>query len=442
VSEEKEDFNILFEQVIARGLCTRCGVCSGVCPTRAISLDDDAFPLLSGDCSKCGFCVNCCPGGEVNFPELSRRIFKRDYHPDDLCGHVENMYVSYPTDHKVRMAGASGGLTTGLLVYLLEKKEIDGAIVVDMDSEKGYLTKGVLATTTQEIYDAAKSKYCITPSMDVLKTIRKTEGRFAVVALPCQLHGLRKLEQVDPSLSNKICYYFGLFCNCNLEVNTHIEAIRACNIRLDDVEKFNFRGGVWPGGFHVRKKDGSEISLHKINIKNVMNVMFRIYGSTRCYLCYDALAEYADLSFGDFWSFDYAEDWSDHKSCTLVYQRTSRGRELLEKASADGAICMDKLPVERNSKRILKMARGKKNRTTARLYRREKKGLPNPNYHFATPGPTRGAQRSIRLYDLFQLLRGSLRRKMVLRLLFSPLGEFFDRLNVIRKKKFCDYHDN
>jgi len=315
----------------------------------------------------------------------------------------------------------------------LEKKEIDGAIVVDMDSEKGYLTKGILATTTREICDAAKSKYSITPSMEVLKTIRKTKGRFAVVALPCQLHGLRKLEQIDPSLSNKICYYFGLFCNCNLEPNSHIEAIHASNIGLDDVEKFNFRGGGWPGGFHVRKKDGSEISLHKINIKNVMNVMFRIYGPKRCYLCYDALAEYADLSFGDFWSFDYTEDWSDHKSCTLVYQRTPRGRELLEKAMADGAICMDKLSAERNSKRILKMAREKKNRALARLYRREKKGLPSPNYNFMTPEPTRRTQRSIRLYDLFQLLRGPVRRKMVLRLLFSPVGEFWDRLNTIRK---------
>ena len=44
--------------------------------------------------------------------------------------------------------------------------------------------------------------------------------------------------------------------------------------------------------------------------------------------------------------------------------------------------------------------------------------------------------------NLFQLLWGALRRKMVLRLLFSPVGEFFDRLNVIRKKKFCDYHEN
>jgi len=438
----KKDFNILFNIVINRGLCTRCGICAGVCPTKAITFDENAFPQLSGNCTKCGFCNRCCPGKDVNFPELSHRIFNTDYIPDNPRGFVQNIYVGHPTQKKIRRAGTSGGLVTGLLIYLLQKKEIDGAIVVAMDSHKGYLTQGILATTSEEILDAAQSKYCITPSMNVLQTIRKQKGRFAVVALPCQLHGLRKLELVDPSLANKICYYFGLFCHCNLDVNSHLDAIKVCNIDLDEVKKFQFRGNGWPGGFHVQKKDGSEISLHKINAKNVMNVMFRIYGSKRCYLCYDALAEYADLSFGDFWAFDYTGEWSKRERCTLVYQRTKRGKILLEEAMANGAIHMNTLPPERDSRRILQMATGKKNNTIARLYERKKKGYSNPNYFFPLPEPTRQTKRSIKLYNLFQLLRGPLRRKMVLWILFSPIGAFLDRLNIIRKNTFHNYHNN
>jgi coenzyme F420 hydrogenase subunit beta len=438
----KNDFKVLEETVIEKGLCTRCGLCSGACPTRAIRPDHDAFPQLVGKCTGCGFCLAGCPGGEVDFPELSRRIYHGDYDPEDLCGHIENIFVSHPTNQKIRFAGASGGLTTGLLVYLLEKKKIDGAVVVNMDSEKGYLTKGVLASTVEEIKDAAQSKYCITPSMEVLSEIRKSKGRFAVVALPCQLHGLRKLELVDPTLTNKISYYFGLFCNCNLNLDGHLEAMQACKIRLSEVERFNFRGGDWPGGFHVRMKNGTERSLHTINIKNVMNVMFRLYGSERCYLCYDALAEYADLSFGDFWAFDYHDDWSKRERCTLVYQRTPQGKELLDAAVADGAILLDRLPLERNSKRILKMAWGKKNRTIARLSRREKKGLPCPNYHFPIPGLGKEARRALMLYSFFQLLRGQLPRRVILRILFSPLGVFLVRLNTLRKRKFSTHHGN
>ena len=73
--EGKQDFQILTDSVIGKGLCARCGMCSGVCPVNAIALTEDAYPSLTGNCTKCGFCVQCCPGGEVDFPKLSQRIF-------------------------------------------------------------------------------------------------------------------------------------------------------------------------------------------------------------------------------------------------------------------------------------------------------------------------------------------------------------------------------
>lgn len=441
-SQTENDFSVLADTVIDNGLCTRCGICSGACPVNVISLDENYFPKLTGECVKCGLCVECCPGGDVNFPKLSMRIFKSEYNHNDLLGFIDNIFIGRSASKEMRMAGASGGLVTGLLTYLLEKKRIDGAVVVAMDQEKGYLTKGILATTVQNVKDAAQSKYCITPSMEVLKEIRKRNGRFGVVALPCQLHGLRKLEEADPSLSKKICYYLGLFCNCNLNPNGHIEAISACNIDLTDVEKFNFRGAGWPGGFYVQKKDGTEESLHKINIKNVMNVMFRIYSPERCSLCYDAVAEYADLSFGDFWAFDYLNDYSGYEQHTLVYQRTDRGRALLEQAMADGAIYMHRVPYERNSKRILNMAKGKKSRALARIYRRKMKKLAIPQYHFPVQKPSKKARRSLLFYNIFLIFRGPLRRKLLLKVLFSPVGEILDRLNIMRKNMFCNYNDN
>ena len=192
----------------------------------------------------------------------------------------------------------------------------------------------------------------------------------------------------------------------------------------------------------MKKKNGAEVTLHTINIKDVMNVMFRLFGATRCSLCYDALAEYADLSFGDFWAFDYQDQWAQQERCTLVYQRTARGKELIEKALADGAIEVSILPHERNSKRILKMARGKKNRAIARLFRRKMQARPYPDYHFQLYQPNREAKSAVLLYDFFKRFRGPLCRKLILRILFSPLGVFLDKVNTWRKNKFSDYHGN
>lgn len=437
------NFTELRKNVIDRGLCVRCGICAGVCPIRVIKFDGQSFPCLDGRCTSCGFCTQCCPGADVDYPGLSRRLFNAEYDPADLQGYTENLFVAHPVNEGIRSAGSSGGLVTGLLVYLLEKGEIDGALVVAMDQEHPYRTRGVLATTVEEIRDAAQSKYCITPSMEVLQFLRKKkEGRYAVVALPCQIHGLRKLEQVDPKLAGKISHIFGLYCNCNLNPNGHIEAMQVCDIKLDDVARFDFRGGGWPGGFFVTKKDGSKVPLHSINIKNVMNVMFRLFGSERCYCCTDALAEYADLSFGDFWAFDYGGELAKLEHCTLVSQRTERGLQLLRQASADGEIFLHSLPLERASRRILNMSRGKKTRSFVRLQMLRKKGQPIPDYHCSLPELTPEARRNYLMYRFFSLFRGPRLRRLVLRVLFSQTGVVLDRLNIMRKNIFCKYHGN
>lgn len=435
-------FEQLWLDIISRGLCARCGVCAGVCPVRVIGFNDDRFPVLTGRCTDCGLCTQCCPGADVDLPGLSRRLFNAPYDPADLQGYTEKMFVAHPVDRAVQLAGASGGLVTGLLLYLLEKGEIDGAVVVGMDAERPYHTKGFLATTAAEIREAAQSKYCLTPSMEVLRELRGRKGRFAVVALPCQIHGLRKLETADPGLAGKIAYIFGLYCNCNLQPNGHLEAIEACGIRLDEVARFDFRGGGWPGGFFVRKKDGTEVPLHRMIIKDVMNVMFRLYGSRRCYLCTDALAEFADLSFGDVWAFDYTGSLARLERCTLVSQRTPRGYSLLRQAEEDDRVRLHILPKDRASKRILNMARGKKYRNFVRLQRAAAAGRPVPEYHCPLPSPSAAAVREERLYRLFFLLRGHRARRLVLRIMFSPVGEFLDRLNTRRKKLFCGYHGN
>lgn len=429
-------FEELQQRIIKNGLCARCGMCVGVCPVSAIGVNEDSYPRLIDRCTDCGFCTKCCPGGEVDFPALSKSVFGRPYIPETLEGYVENRFVCHSINEEDRSNGASGGMVTSLLVYLLERGEIDGAVVVSMDSEVPYRTQGILATNVDEIRHAAKSKYCVTPSMEVFQEIRNREGRFAVVALPCQIHGLRKMADVDPSLSEKIACILGLYCNSNMNLNGHIEALEVSGVPLDDVARFEFRGGDWPGYFYVTKKNGSSIALHTINIKNIMTVMFKLYEPERCALCVDALSEYADLSFGDFWAFDYTGDFAELERCTLISQRTQVGLKILREAEASKMIAMHLLPEERMSKRILNMSRGKKSRAFGRLREREAKGLSRPSYQFELPVPSSKIK-----YDYFTLIRGARMRKIILKIVFSPLGVILDRINNARKDIFCNYHN-
>lgn len=437
----KESFTFLLENVIRPEMCTRCGMCVGVCPHGVLDIAAAAYPVLVGECVSCGFCTACCPGLDVDYPALSRQVFDATYDPAELQGHVEQLYVAHPNDSTIRDAGASGGMVTGILDHLLTAGEIDGAVIVGMDSLLPYKTRGVLATTGAEIQACAQSKYCVTPSLAVLRQLRRLKGRYAVVALPCQVHALRKMQLVDRGLASRIRYILGLYCHCNMEVNGPEEAIEASGIPLAEVAAFQFRGGGWPGSFFVIKKDGTEIPLQKrIQHKDVMNVMFRLYGPKRCLLCVDALSEYADLSFGDFWAFDFAGDMAGLERCTLVSQRTAAGRELMGQVQRSGRFVVHPLPGSRNPKRTLRMARGKKNRAYVGLHAAMAGDRPHPAYHFAIPRPAAGQRWQVWSFRLFQRIKHRWFRMVVLKLLFSPLGVLAYRVNTLRKKILIDYH--
>ncbi len=439
----KKTYTDLYANTVKTGLCTRCGTCAGICPNEAIEMDENAYPYLAGECIKCGFCYGSCPGSDLDLPSLSQRLFDIEYDLMDLHCHVDNHYVGHPTDETIRSVGASGGVITGLLVYMLGKGVIDGAVVVGMDKKRPYQSKGILARTKEEIIQASQSKYCITPSMAILRQIRKEKGKFAVVALPCQIHALRKMESVDPKLSKKISCILGLYCHCNLNLNGPVEAIKASGIHLEDVKEFHYRGGEWPGGFYVVKKNGASQKVHTSSMQTTMNTMFRLFGASRCYYCVDALAEFADLSFGDFWANDYQDDLATYEKCTLISQKTARGQAILDDAVRDGAMHLHKLPDDRFSKRITNMGKRKKMRAIVRITRNHSQNRPVPNYHTTIPKVTFTAKRSEANYRLWSLFnRHATVRHTVLRILSTRLGEKLDQMNAWRKKHFYRLYGN
>lgn len=42
-------------------VCTQCGICARVCPTEAISKNNDVFIIDGEKCTRCGKCVEACP---------------------------------------------------------------------------------------------------------------------------------------------------------------------------------------------------------------------------------------------------------------------------------------------------------------------------------------------------------------------------------------------
>lgn len=117
--------NILF--TLKNNLCTGCGICEDICPTHSITIkrkQGEYRPVLNKNkClgNKCGRCLKVCPGAEIDIPSLTQELFPT-IKQDKYIGRYYSTYTGYSKDKDIRLHGASGGLVSQFLIFLLEKK--------------------------------------------------------------------------------------------------------------------------------------------------------------------------------------------------------------------------------------------------------------------------------------------------------------------------------
>ena len=305
--------NETISQVAKNDLCTGCGICVSLCPNEAIKLTINEkegiyMPELDEEkCNNCGICYKVCPGHEVDFKQLNLEIFGKE--PEDvLIGNYLNCYTGHATDYDIRYNSASGGLITQLLIFALEEGIIDGALVTRMKKDNPLEPEPFIARTKEEIIEASKSKYCPVPVNIALKKIlaSKEEEKFAVVGLPCHIHGIRKAEQINKKLKERIVLHLGLLCSTTRNFLSQEYLFKKFNVKRDDVIKFDYRGEGWIGGMTITSKNGDKIhSLLPIYYTQILRSYFV---PLRCTLCSDQSCELADISFGDIWIPEFMDD--------------------------------------------------------------------------------------------------------------------------------------
>lgn len=168
------------------------------------------LPQVNEACNDCSICLKCCPGHSVNFEKLNMEIFGKQS-DNKLIGNFSRCYVGHANDDYVRQQAASGGLASELLIFALEKGMIDGALVVGMSKDQPLIPEPFIARTKEEVISASKSKYCPVQIGAGLRYILRNDGRFAVVGLPCHIHGIRKAETVFRVLKKRIVLHVSLF---------------------------------------------------------------------------------------------------------------------------------------------------------------------------------------------------------------------------------------
>lgn len=342
---------VTIKKIVDEGLCTGCGTCSGTCPNSAINMVINSMgiyvpELIDDKCNKCGVCFSSCPGKYFDFNDFNLEIFGKK--PGNiLLGNFINCYLGHSTNHEIRYNSASGGLVTSLLIYVLEKGIIDGALVTRMKKDKPLEPEPFIARTKEEIVEASKSKYCPVPVNVALNEIlnSKKGEKFAVVGLPCHIQGIRKAEKVNETLRNKIVLHLGIFCSHTLSFAGTSLLLKKINIEKKEVKKISYRGEGWPGKIRIDLKNGNQRYIS--NQSPLWNIIFNSFFSTqtRCLLCNDLTAEFADISFGDPWLPEIVSKEQVGKS--IIISRTKQSEELLNAANSNRYIGLSQIEHEK-----------------------------------------------------------------------------------------------
>jgi coenzyme F420 hydrogenase subunit beta len=293
-------FADLVKEVQEPGLCHYCGGCVTFCTAinyGALAMDEDGRPRYKDrdKCVECGICYAICPEINEHDEETRKHV---SWSPP--IGRIIGTTVARSLDPEVRGHATDGGVVTGLLLGLLDKGHIDGAIV----SKKAGLFKREpwLALTRDDLLAAAGFHFdtshgmerfsevysTYSPSVAQLEQVAKKRlTRVAIVGTPCQINTLRRMEVLGVVPTDSIKYYFGLFCAGNFMFG---EPERR---QLEDQGNFK-----WAEVRKINLKEELMVHLHNQELRYIPLDKLDFMKRHACNFCSDYAAEFADLSFG------------------------------------------------------------------------------------------------------------------------------------------------
>lgn len=328
-------------QVIA-SLCKGCGVCAGICPCDAITMERDVRGLYAPNidivkCSSCMLCVRSCPAA-LRFPIEEVPI--RQLSDKDVTGPCLEVYTGYSSDESLRYKAASGGIISALLLSAFEREAIDTALVVMPSRADAFESCAEIIKDEQAIFKSAGSRYLPVEYSKALKQLAQDNSikSAGIVGLPCHIDGIKRACSEVPRLQNKISFTISLFCKQTKDLRFTDMILSKISVKKEDVKEIRFRGEGWPGLIQVELENG--------NIVRYPYEEFAWLWSTFsctpmcCLLCTTPMGEASDISVGDAWLDKFR---SNKIGVSAVLVRTKVGTDIVSQALQDKRIFAESL---------------------------------------------------------------------------------------------------
>ena len=332
-------FEKLNNNVIRQGLCTHCGTCAGL-SGGSIKMKESKYgpipELINPESILDDIIYSSCPGKGLEYPDIVKSLFNTDA-IDWRVGYYKETYIGYSHNDKIRESGASGGIITSLLIYLLENKLIDGAITLKQGSPKPWLAEPIIATTVKEIKDGAQSVYAPIPVNCIFDKVKSFNGKLAFVGLPDQVLSLRYLQKENIQWTKKIKYVFGPYVGTNMYADSIKSFLMSNGYNdIEDIKTLKYRDGEWPGHLKIVMNDGNVLKAEKF----YYNYLIPFYITKSSLLSTDFTNELTDISVGDAWNPKYE---NLGKGFSVIISRTKNGEKLLNNMKNNNIISLKRI---------------------------------------------------------------------------------------------------
>jgi len=348
-------------EIADAGYCSGCGVCAGVCPSEALRIDFNKYgelrPYINEIlCNSCGICLKVCPFSDEseNEDKLGEFLFSniQGIKHDQYLGYFKNNYVGYSNSEQIRLSSASGGITTHLLINLLDQKIVDYvACVLPNNSKYPHIFSYQLLNDSNDVVKGSKSVYFPVEASQIIRKIIKIKtAKIAFVGLPCTIKAVRNAIKCLPGKFKGIeIIFFGLTCG-GMRSKAYSEYILKKNSGIpENISSITYRekkkyGKSNEKGYHfewLNNENHMESLLCWDHKKYWGDQYFKL---NSCQFCDDIFAELADICLMDAWLPEFIEDWQGNN---LVITRNNELNKLVKQLKNNETLSINEIEKEK-----------------------------------------------------------------------------------------------